>query len=515
MDAEFGSSWIFLRFRLFHVRFARATPHNALRFGLRPKANCDFHPSIAPLLKPILDPEHFTLQHCHQHGLCIPISIVLTILVCYEGVRPIDIKKKAVNEGVDTLRFRQLLQPPPTPGIKLENLRHLEAVNSPLPIALLNLYPRLRQKLFEGLSINVFRAVVGKDPDDPLKSVYLFPTLLGQHHANPQYLQIDVLLDSPDIRPPALKQKANEKNTPAHVLLIPDLPKFLARNNPLISKNRNVYRYTFVCRSCCRIFSCGEDLKIHQKTCTPFPTGGKCMRRKAQNKIVTRLFRINPFTQVREKNGLFFKRSDLFRTLLPLSMSVFDLEALQHDVTSSGTGITKPPAGAESIHTVFAFSMAHASLYPDNHPLPPSLRLPRGLMYDPATQSEASFAVSMLKSIREDLRLHTDFLHQALSRDPGRPSYEAMSDTEKLAYSLQDSCVFCGRQFGMVYTNPYTKKKVRISKNIDHIHLLKTSQLSRFVVHKKKKWMHERKKSCFIQIVVLSNLSAFFVDLAI
>ena len=157
----------------------------------------------------------------------------------------------------------------------------------------------------------------------------------------------------------------------------------------------------------------------------------------------------------------------------------------------------------------------HASLYPDNHPLPPSLRLPRGLMYDPSTQSEANFAVSMLKTIREDLRLHTIFLHQALSHDPGKPTYETMTDAEKLAYSLQDSCVFCGRQFGTVYTNPFTKRKVRISKNIDHIHLLKSSQLCRFVSPKYEKKEDMHTKTALIKRFLSTPLPAFFAGLAI
>lgn len=510
MDAEYGSSWIFSHFRLFHVRFARAAPHNAIRFGLRPKGDCGFNPTIAPLLKQIVDPQQFALIGYHRpEGLCIPISIIITILTQYVGVPVTELTKKRINEGVDTLRFRQLLHP--TSGIKLENLRHLEVINTPLPVALTALYPILEQNLFKGLSINVFRAVVGKDPDNPQKpAIYLFPTLLGRHHADSQYLQVDVLLDSPDLRPSHHKQQeAGIKNSPAHVLLIPNLAAFLARGKP---GEKHAYRYTHVCRSCCRVFSCLEDMQIHGKTCTPFPTGGRCMKRKSQNKIVTSLFKTNPFTRAREKNGLFFKRSDLFRTLLPLSMCVFDVEALQHD--AAGT-TTKKPAGAETIHTVFAFSMAHASLYPDNHPLPPSLRLPRGLMYDPSTQSEANFAVSMLKTIREDLRLHTIFLHQALSHDPGKPTYETMTDAEKLAYSLQDSCVFCGRQFGTVYTNPFTKRKVRISKNIDHIHLLKSSQLCRFVSPKYEKKEDMHTKTALIKRFLSTTLPAFFAGLAI
>ena len=123
--------------------------------------------------------------------------------------------------------------------------------------------------------------------------------------------------------------------------------------------------------------------------------------------------------------------------------------------------------------------MAHMSLY-SNHPLPANLLVPRGLIYDPSTQLESDFVLSLLKTLREDLRLHSIFLHKALAQDPGTPTFSDMSHAQRMAYSLQTHCSFCGRRFGSQYTDPYTKRKIKILKNKDHIHFFKSSQLARY-----------------------------------
>ena len=489
MSVQYGSSWIFEFIKVFHIRFVRATPHNALIFGTRPKKSLSLHSDIAPLLsRAILDPNDFVNYRLRGH--CVPAAIILSILVQHEKISSSRIRKNHVTLGLQSLRYHQFLEGTLTPGIALENFRNLESANSPLPLPLIEAFSSL--KPFKGIAINVFRALVrrqekkdnsnvyneGSSTEYPTPSshspekarIYLFPTLLSKHNQDTSYAQIDLLIDSPELRE-KYQSSSNPKSLP-HVLCITSLVTLLATN-----KHGSAFRYNSVCRSCCMVFSNIEDLNHHQTACNTFPTGGKCQKRKAKNKKVTQHFRVNPYTGHKERNGLFFQRGHLYRTLKPLTLSSLDLETISEPIDPRSEA--PKPSGAESIHTVFAYSIAHISLYPENHPLPESLRSPRGLIYDPKTQSETAFGISLLKNLRDDLKLHSQFLREAIEKDQGAPKFSTMSRAEKLAFALQSTCFFCGRTFGRMYTNPHTHKRTRLVKCKDHLHFLETSQLAR------------------------------------
>ena len=256
MSVSHGSSWNFQEFRLFHLRYVRATPHNSLRFGARPRA-AFFHPSIRPLLhKIVLDPQQFAAYSIQGH--CVPLAIVLTILVRLEGLRPSKLLKRQVNQGLGSLRYHQFLQQHPTPGICLENFSHLERANSPLPLRLVEAFPSLNG--LKGLAINLFRATIHQEPNEQKPTIFLFPSLLSRHNTSNDYLQVDLLLDSPDLTG---RKVETDSKFPPHVLVVTDLVSLLARNCP--TKRHNAHRYIGVCRSCCMLFSCLEDLQIHRR----------------------------------------------------------------------------------------------------------------------------------------------------------------------------------------------------------------------------------------------------------
>ena len=452
MSSEFGSSWVYEQILMFHVRFARATPNNAIRFGMRPKrASNFFHPTIAPTLRSyVLDPENF-IPHGAPSGICLPISVLLSILIKYEKVPANCVRIKQITKNLKFLHFHQFLQqqhPKEQAGISLENFQDFEKANTPLPLELVESCSSLATK--KGLAINVFQAIPHKNPDDTsdaLPTIYIFPTMLSTNNTREDFLQVDVLLDSADLRANH-KHNDYDRSLPAHVLSIPNLLALLSKNNPNRSGKyeRNTY-YTHLCRSCCKIFSSSEDLYLHRNVCTPFPTGGnRAKKRHAKNQKVTRLFKTNHFTGAKEKNGLHFQRGHLFKCLLPLCISTLDLETLSNVVVPESSEC-HIPGGAKELHKVFCFSMAHISLY-ENHPLPPSLKDPRGLMFDPSKQSESEFAISLIKQIRTDLHLHSVFLNEALSKDKGTPTFRSLSPTEKAAFTLQKQCCFCGRHFG-------------------------------------------------------------------
>ena len=110
MSYDWGSSWVYEQILTFHVRFARATPENALRFGGRPKqtSSNSFHPSIAPTFRSlVLDPEDFI----NETGHCLAVSIILTILIRFEKVPSTSVRKYQITELLRHLRYQQFLQP--------------------------------------------------------------------------------------------------------------------------------------------------------------------------------------------------------------------------------------------------------------------------------------------------------------------------------------------------------------------------------------------------------------------
>ena len=259
MSVSHGSSWIYQEIRLFHLRHVRATPHNSLRFGGRPKP-AFFHPSIEPLLRNlVLDPQQFATYGLKGH--CVPLAIILTILVRFEGICSSNMTKQQVTRGLESLRYHQFLQRHPTPGICLENFSHLERSNSPLPLRLVEAFPSLNG--LKGLAINLFRAVIHHEPNERKPTVFLFPSLLSRHNTDNDYLQVDLLLDSPDLTG---RKVETDSKFPPHVLVVTNLISLLARNSH--TKRHNAHRYIGICRSCCMLFSCLEDLQIHCR-CPP------------------------------------------------------------------------------------------------------------------------------------------------------------------------------------------------------------------------------------------------------
>ena len=319
MSYDWGSSWVYEQILTFHVRFARATPENALRFGGRPKqtSSNSFHPSIAPTFRSlVLDPEDFI----NETGHCLAVSIILTILIQFEKVPSTSVRKNQITKLLRHLRYQQFLQPKTKKqqaGISLENFQDVEKANSPLPLELVESCPSLKSK--KGLAINVFRAIPRKLPDEPpdhLPTIFIFPTMLSTKNTDEDYLQVDLLLDSADLRPNQIEHNHDDRTSPTHILCIPNLLTLLIRNSPYKTSKYayNTRYYTHFCRSCSKLYSCIEDLTLHRNFCRAFPTGGnRCKKRRAQNQKVTTLYKINPFTGAKEKNGLFFKRSHLFR----------------------------------------------------------------------------------------------------------------------------------------------------------------------------------------------------------
>ena len=153
---------------------------------------------------------------------------------------------------------------------------------------------------------------------------------------------------------------------------------------------------------------------------------------------------VHPFTGKPETSGLQFRRGDLNKLLLPLSLTSCDLEAFLHDPTPVEG--RSHPSGAEKVHSIFAYSLAHTSLH-DHLPLPPDLAAPRGMCYNPATESQDQFMLSFLFTLRDDAKKLSRFYADAFERDPGPLKVQNFSQDQKLRWALNKRCIFCGNLF--------------------------------------------------------------------
>ena len=488
----YGSCWLFHSCNVFHLRYAIGGQNNQLqRFSGRPNDNRrKFHPNIKHLVSDYLfDPDVYIENFSLYRGVCIPVSICLTILVGIEKKPPSHITKKDVSQILPCLNFHHLVEHKKCepPSIPLKNFKNLEKANSPIPLKLSKLIPGL--STFRGIALNLFRIQCGDSEND--KTIHIYPKLLSPKHDSNEYLQVDLIEDGPhlwansQINP--LHNPKTLHSSPAHVLVVPDFIKFLYTNN-LQYQHNGARDCHFCCRICQSLFKSAVSFKSHKIACNPFPSGHKTSKRKIRNRIISHHLSQNPYTGKTEVSGLRFRRGELHKLLLPLTLTACDVESFLHTPKPE----QPTPSGAEKIHSVFAYALAHTSLHDHLH-LPSNLSKPRGMCYDPETQSEDDFMLSFLLTLRQDAKMLSLFLAESFERDPGIPIKSNFSPEENFHWNLHKRCIFCGNLFFShkfkrsdtpiravsTFRKPFsiirTKEKVLPAR--DHVHLQLKSKL--------------------------------------
>ena len=471
--------------KVFHIRFAVGNLNNRLdRFsGKCGEGIRQFHPNIKHLLHTyVFDPDNFSEIKSPYRGICVAIAISLKILVSIDNKWPSYITKKDVSNLLSLFNFHHLVEYKRNllPAIPLSNFRNLDKCNSPIPLRLAAHNKSLAR--FKGIACNLFRFDLSKT-DDHNKAIHIFPRYLSSNYDSEDYLQIDMVEDHHELWQDQPQDQHQKKSCPNHVLIIPNLIKFLYRNN--YKYQAHGYRdCNYCCRVCQNLYSTYCQLQAHKLVCSPFPSGGKVSKRKAKNKILSHQISSNKFTGKPEVSGLQFKRGDLNKLLLPLSLSSCDLEAFLHDPTPVEGH--PHPSGAEKIHSIFAYSLAHTSLH-DHLPLPPDLAAPRGMCYNPATENQEQFMLSFLLTLRDDAKKLSHFYADAFDRDPGPLKPQNFSQDQKLRWALNRRCIFCGNTFYSYrfkrtpevravstfrkYSIVKTKVKVLPARDHDHLRL--------------------------------------------
>ena len=440
-----GSAWNFFSIEIAHLRRVIGDHNNRLqRFSSNFQSDRQFNPIVRERLsRYVLDPENWAEKLSPLRGICLPLAICLNILLSVDAKPLGSIGKRDVSHLLPFLKFHHLLERKKTnelPSIPLKSFRELEKANSPIP-------PNLTQNhsKYLGLSLNLYRLVFTETQDREKYNIHIFPSRLSSHNDDDRYLQTDLIIDHPFIwkenKPNLLEKHRTPHDSPGHVLLITDLIKLLYTNNLKYQKN-GARDCTALCRTCMALFSNLSEKNSHKTVCSSFPTGGKVTKRRAKNRIISNHLTTNPFNGKTEVNGLKFKRGDLNKLILPVCLSAFDIESMMKKPSAE----VPHPSGADKIHTVFAYALAHCSLH-DHLPLPPTLSRPRGCIFDPDHQSEEQFMLSFLLTLRNDAKPLSNFLKESLERDPGVPPFHSFSESTKCRWALSNRCIYCGNKF--------------------------------------------------------------------
>ena len=438
------SGWSYVRIIHFDCRYLASQAYNLYRFGADARRNIGFHPMIKSLFhRIVLDPLYYLRQGFPRANLCVPACMILAFhcRLGHSVNRTLNIHK--METELEALSYRSLLTPG-TVGISLSQLSQLETLNSnPIHSSLLRLFPALA--FYKGVAINQFR--VRRSGTD----FRIFPVSLSKHSRASDWFQIDLLIDSTDIRPESCEKSFDHSPT-KHCLVITNLARLVAK---MTGKCANFSKYEVICRTCFRLFrnTVGDHGRLkHDVTCTN-QARGVLGRRKSRNILIHRPYVYNSFTNKKERNGLWFKKGFNYRRLRPLALGWMDFESYHVALTERSVNtnaFVKQPPSALAIQTPMSYAIAYTSLYP-HIAIPPELSDVRIKFLDESNATLKDFYISLLLTIRKDLFLLSNFLRDVLSRDRPPPNMRERTFQQRLHIMSVSHCQICGSRYIYIY----------------------------------------------------------------
>ena len=183
-------------------------------YGRGAKTKLEFHPNLKSLFRyNIYDPARLTPNKYKINNSCVLISIIIQLEYIKNGTL-VKTKKKTIG---NLLQYFSHPNPDLDNGITLDQFNTIEE-DKDLFNKLKQLYPKILSN-FEGLSLNLYTC----QHSTRSKAFHLIPIRLGKFFSS--RLNIDLLRDSKDIRPPPKKTFKKKDNEPTnnhfkHVLII-------------------------------------------------------------------------------------------------------------------------------------------------------------------------------------------------------------------------------------------------------------------------------------------------------
>ena len=329
-------------------------------------------------------------------------------------------------------------------GIPLTKITSFEKSLSPIPKKLSNIFKPLLA--FSGVALNIYRLEDTKVTSNEQSNWEIYPVSISANAKNlDSHFQVDLLLDSPSIR-----EEPYEPPSSNHCLLIRDLATFVNKFGPIV-QNRNISRYNFCCRTCfCTTKSMGE-LRLHQRLCANKARIAATGRRKANNVIKHRPRIYNKFTKKYKTNGLYWKTSNNYMNLKPLSLIFWDFEAASVDKMDDGmteTLFDKSPRKAIKTLPPLSLAYVNVSLYKE-HKLPKELQEPRFIRINEndLIEGEKNFFIKILLQLREDLVLQHRHILEITKRNRPPPPPGQRDKRLEAYYSSIKECQCCGIPF--------------------------------------------------------------------
>ena len=215
-----------------------------ITYGKGARSKLEFHPNLKKIFRyNIFDPIRLTPYRYRFNNHCVLISIIIQLEYITTGsLKTLAIKKiRNLLQHLNTGNFDE--------GVTMEQFNAIED-DKDLFNKLKQLYPILSK--FEGLSINLFAC----QHSNNLRAFHLIPIRLGKWHFS-SYLNIDLLKDSKDVRPPQKKsKKKNSRNDNSseptnyfkHVLVILNFIRLHQTFRNFSRCNLMSLRHTEICR---------------------------------------------------------------------------------------------------------------------------------------------------------------------------------------------------------------------------------------------------------------------------
>ena len=334
-------------------------------------------------------------------------------------------------------------------GIPLTEISAFEKSLSPIPKELSNAFKPLLA--YSGICLNIYRLENSNVISNEHSNWQIYPLSISPKAKElDAFFSVDLILDSPEIR-----QQPYVPPSTNHCLLISNLATFVNKFGPIV-QNRNVSRYNHICRTCFFTTKNMSLLRLHHRICTNIQRNAATGRKKSNNIIVHKPRIYNKWTGKYRTNGLFWKSSNNFMSLKPLSLIYWDFESASVDKMDDGRSdslFSNSPNTAIKTLPPMSLSYVNVSLYKE-HKLPKELQEPRFIRIneDNIVEGEKDFFIRILLQLREDLILHHKHILEVTKNDKPPPSRHLRDKTLESYYASVTACQCCGVPF-------YIKKK--------------------------------------------------------
>ena len=388
-----------------------------------------------------------------------------------------NLKKKELTRLVHLIPYQELLKRDQL-GIAIKDFKALEKLVFECT-EFTNQFPFLKLNHYQGLSLNIFCVQKYQlKREESTNSYHLMPMLLSDHWNHTTHLQIDCLLDTPNLWKKEIQKQAEIKpiskklTSDYHLLIILNLSRLL-RSFENRGGNCTIKPYNNTCRSCLKYFDNFPNYVSHISTCKKHGgKGSKVSIKRPKNIIIHVPFVKCKFTHKKIKNVMRFKRNQSWKSTPPPLIGVLDFEQKNEKIDRSKPVEPHIPNNAEAVQYPLAYSLTFGSPYGTS--LPQTLNNVVVKFLDEEKDNEKDFFMNLLLTLRNKFIALKRFIKESLIEDR-TPKLKDLSLEDQIRFLISSNCSMCGRKFHEYHTNKRTKEKQMVKRAIHHLHFVKVN----------------------------------------